>query len=479
MQKNFLKDSKKVHFIGIGGIGISAIARMFLLEGKKVSGSDMSDSENISELKKAGAKIFIGHDAKNISKDVDLVIYTIAITEENLEFQQAKKMGVKMLTYPQALHEISKDKFTIAVSGTHGKTTTTAMIAKIMMDAGFDPTVIVGSFLKSPEVSPQGAKRGEVSPRESLNTNFIAGKSKYLVVESCEYRKSFLNIEPTIAIVTNIDNDHLDFYKDVSDIQSAFTEFVNKVHKNGYVIYNPKDKIVCPILNDVKAKLISSEEFFDRDIKMKVPGEHNRKNASMALAVAHLLGIDKKKVKKSLEEFSGTWRRFEYKGETKEGVIVYDDYAHHPTEIKATLKGSREFFGKKKITVVFQPHLFSRTKLLLNDFAKSFSDADEVLLAPIYPAREVFDPTISSEILAKKIGIVFASEAKQSRNVKEKPGLLRGSPRKDEQEKKVLSFSNFSEIEKYIKENLKKGDVLMTIGAGDVYKIGEKLVSGI
>lgn len=447
LEKNILKNSKNVHFIGIGGIGISAIARMFILEGKKVSGSDMSDSENIVELRKSGANIFIGHDEKNISKDIDLVVYTIAITEENPEYKKAKKLGIKMLTYPQALHEISKDKFTIAVSGTHGKTTTTAMIAKIMMDAGLDPTVIVGSFLKSPEVSPQGAKQGEMSPREILNSNFIAGKSKYLVVESCEYRKSFLNIEPTVAIVTNIDNDHLDFYKDIVDIQNAFTEFVNKVPKNGYLVYNKKDKTVEPTTKNTLGRVVNSNDFYDKDLVLKVPGIHNKKNASMALAAAHILGIDKHKTIKSIEEFSGIWRRFEYKGDTKDGVIVYDDYGHHPTEIKATLSGAREFFGNKKITVAFQPHLFSRTKLLLNDFAVAFKDADEVLLAPIYPAREVFDPTISSEILSKKI-----------------------------KNTKAIYFNSFDEIEKYVRENLKKDEVFMTIGAGDVYKISENLV---
>ncbi len=447
LEKNILKNSKNVHFIGIGGIGISAIARMFILEGKKVSGSDMSDSENIVELRKSGANIFIGHDEKNISKDIDLVVYTIAITEENPEYKKAKKLGIKMLTYPQTLHEISKEKFTIAVSGTHGKTTTTAMIAKIMMDAGLDPTVIVGSFLKSPEASPQGAKRREVSPREILNSNFIAGKSKYLVVESCEYRKSFLNIEPTIAIVTNIDNDHLDFYKDIVDIKNAFTEFVNKVPKNGYLVYNKKDKTVEPTTKNTLGRVVDSNDFYDKDLVLKVPGIHNKKNASMALAVAHILGIDKHKAIKSIEEFSGTWRRFEYKGNTKDGVIIYDDYGHHPTEIKASLSGAREFFGSKKIVVAFQPHLFSRTKLLLSDFAVAFKDADEVLLAPIYPAREVFDSTISSEILSKKI-----------------------------KNTKVISFNSFEEIEKYVRENLKKDEVFMTIGAGDIYKIGEKLL---
>jgi UDP-N-acetylmuramate--alanine ligase len=428
-QENILENSKNIHFIGIGGIGISAIARMLILEGKKVSGSDMSDSENISELRKSGADIFIGHDEKNISKNIDLVIYTIAITGENPEYKKVKKLEIPMMTYPQVLHEVSKEKYTIAVSGTHGKTTITAMIAKIMIDAGLDPTVIVGSMLKD------------------TKTNFIAGKSKYLVVESCEYRKSFLNIEPTIAIVTNIDNDHLDFYKDISDIQNAFTEFVNKVPKNGYIVVNKKDKIVAPTVREVVGKIIDSDDFYDKDLTLKVPGTHNKKNASMALTVAHLLGIDKKIAEKSIEEFSGTWRRFEYKGKTKNGVIVYDDYGHHPTEIKATLSGARELFPDKNIIVAFQPHLFSRTKLLLNDFAKSFKDVNQVLLAPIYPAREAFDPTISSEILAKKI-----------------------------KNTKAQSFSSFEKIEKYAKENLKEGDVFMTIGAGDVYNISENLV---
>jgi UDP-N-acetylmuramate--alanine ligase len=450
MKNNLFDKTKKVHFIGIGGIGISAIAKMFLLEGKKVSGSDMSDSKIIEELKNSGAEIKIGHSEKNLSDNIDLVVYTIAITDENTELQEAKKKNIKCITYPQALNEISKEKYTIAVSGTHGKTTTTAMIAKIMIDAGLDPTVIVGSLLKD------------------TKSNFVAGKSKYLVVESCEYRKSFLNIEPDIAVVTNIDNDHLDFYKDIFDIQNAFGEFTEKVPENGYIICDNEDKLVTDAIRNSKAKIVFSNQF-SSDFKLKIPGEHNRKNAEKALTVAHLLEIDKKKAIKSLEEFSGTWRRFEFKGETSCGALVYDDYGHHPTEIKATLKGAREFFSAKggsayggvdkKIIVVFQPHLFSRTKLLLNDFAKSFNDADEVLLAPIYPAREAFDPTISSEILADKIRISMCHSR------------VGGNP--------VFSFSSFSEIGNYIKENLKEGDVLITVGAGDVYKIGEKLVSSI
>jgi len=430
MKESILKSARNIHFIGIGGIGISAIARMLLLEGKNVSGSDMSDSSIIDELKKAGAKILIGHNSKNLPKNTDLIIYTIAINDKNEEFIEAKRRKIKMITYPESLKEISKDKYTIAISGTHGKTTTTAMIAKIMLDAGLDPTVIVGSLLKD------------------VKSNFIAGKSKYFLVEACEYRKSFLNINPTITIVTNIDNDHLDYYKDINDIQTAFCEFIHKVPKKGYIICNPKDKIVAPILTDLQGTVIDCNEFEDEKIELKIPGKHNIKNAEMALATAHLLGIDKQKALESLKGFLGTWRRFEYKGVNPNGVIIYDDYGHHPTEIKATLCGAREFFGNKEITVVFQPHLYSRTKILFNDFIEAFGDADNLVISPIYSAREVFDPTISSDMLAKKIQI----------------------------KNKVMSLVNFREIEKYLKSNLKKGDILITIGAGDVYKIGENLL---
>ncbi|MFH0755533.1 MAG: UDP-N-acetylmuramate--L-alanine ligase [bacterium] len=425
--KNFFKKAKSIHFIGIGGIGISAVARMFLLENKKVSGSDISESKVVKELKKFDAKIFIGHLASNIPKNIDLIIYTTAITQDNPELIEAKKRKIKIFTYPESLKEISKNKFTIAISGTHGKTTTTAMIAKIMIDAGLDPTVIVGSFLKDYE------------------SNFIAGKSKYFVVEACEYRKSFLNIKPTIALITNIDNDHLDFYKDIEDIQCAFKEFALQIKKGGHLIINIKKNIFN--LENLKTNIIHSKNYFENKLKLKAPGKHNKENASFAFAVADILGIDKMKARKSLEDFSGTWRRFEYKGKTKSGALVYDDYAHHPTEIKATLSGTREFFGKKKIFVVFQPHLYSRTKILLNDFAKVFKDADEIVLAPIYAAREKFDSSISSEILVKK-----------TKNTK------------------AISLNNFDEIEKYLLKKLKKENVLITIGAGDVYKIGEKLV---
>jgi len=429
MKKNFFDDYKNVHFIGIGGIGISAIARMMLLENKKVTGSDSSISDVIEELKREGAKISQGHDSKNITKNVDLVIYTIAITEENSELKEAKKRGIKCITYPEALNKISSHKYTIAVSGTHGKTTTTAMIAKIAMDNKLEPTVIVGSLLKESK------------------TNFISGKSDLFIVEACEYRRSFLNLEPTILVITNIDNDHLDYYKDLKDIESAFNEMALKVPEKGYVVCDKKALAKTSVLKDVKAKIVDYMDFFNEKMKLNFPGRHNKLDGAVALAVAHILEIDKHKAEKSLADFSGTWRRFEFKGETKDGTKVYDDYGHHPTEIKATLKGAREMFKKEKIVVVFQPHLFSRTKILLNDFASAFNDADEVLLVPIFPAREVFDPTISSDILAEKI---------------------KGT--------KANSFKTFEDAENYLKTNLKGGEVLITMGAGEAYKIGDNLI---
>src|SRR3989344_1803329 len=361
---------KTVHFIGIGGIGISAIARMFLLEGKRVSGSDIAENEVTKELERLGALIAYNQGAENVPADCELVIYTIAVPPENPEFAEAKRREIPMLSYPEALGIISKEKYTIAVSGTHGKTTTTAMIARILMDAGLDPTVIVGSFL----IDAKGER-----------TNFIAGKSKYLVVEACEYRRSFLNLSPKILVVTNIDADHLDYYKDLDDIKNAFAALAEKVPKDGVVIDN-------------------FEAFsLPNDFKLKIPGKHNISNAKAALAVARALRIDETVALKALADFSGTWRRFEYRGKAKNDALVYDDYGHHPHEIEATLQGARELFPTQKITVVFQPHLYSRTKDHLKDFGKCFARADAVILLPIYPAREKDPGDINSQMVAEEI----------------------------------------------------------------------------
>lgn len=428
-----LGEIKKVYFVGIGGIGISAVARMFLLEGKKVSGSDVSESEVTDELRRAGAQIIVGQSADFIPKDADLIVYSIAIPKaEPKFFSDLQKLGKKMLSYPEILGLISKDKFTIAVSGTHGKTTTTAMIAKVMIDAGLDPTVIVGSLLKDSK------------------SNFIAGKSKYLVVEACEYQRSFLNINPTVAVITNIDNDHLDYYKDINDIVSAFGDFVCSAPKEGFVVANIKGENVEGAIRGVD-NVVDYDVQSDLGLDLKVPGRHNISNAKVALAVAEILGIKREDAVRSLNGFSGTWRRFEYKGKSKVGAYVYDDYGHHPTEIKATLDGARELFPKNRIVVVFQPHLYSRTKILLQDFSTAFFGADEVILAPIYPAREKPDPSISSEILG-------------------------GEMRKNNLKTEVKVMGSFGEIEKYLQTSIKKDDVLITLGAGEANKISDNLV---
>ncbi|MCK6462983.1 MAG: UDP-N-acetylmuramate--L-alanine ligase [Candidatus Pacebacteria bacterium] len=429
---------KRAHFVGIGGIGVSAIARMMIGEGKIVSGSDSTDSLITKELKKLGAEVFIGHNAGNVSGSIDLLVYTPAVTEENPELKKAKELNIPTFSYPEILGLISQNKYTIAISGAHGKTTTTAMIGKILTDAKKDPTIIVGSLMNG------------------SHSNFSAGKSDYFVVEACEYKKSFLNLSPRIIVITNIDNDHLDYYGSLENIKKAFAEFVSKLPEDGFLVCDPNDENLKEVIKSAKAGIIDYTKI-SSDFNLKIPGEHNIKNAKAAVVVAKILGIEEEMARESLNDFSGTWRRFEYKGKTKNGIVVYDDYGHHPTEIKATLKGARKFFGgekplgnaRGKIWCVFQPHLYSRTKLLLEDFGKSFGDAGEVILADIYAAREPKDESINSKMLADEI-------------------IKNGG--------KATYLGSSEKIENFLLENAKKNDVVLTIGAGDIYKIGENLL---
>ena len=365
------------HFIGIGGIGISAIARMLNLQGKKVSGSDSTQSEITDDLGKLGIKITIGHATQNIAEDTEVVIYTIAATEDNPEIMEARKRGVPVISYPEALGELSKKMFTIAVSGTHGKTTTTAMIGHILMKAGLDPTIVVGSKMLS-----AGEK----------NTNFVAGKSNYFVVEACEYKRSFLNLHPTILVITNIEADHLDYYKDLDDIKSAFAELSKKVPENGFIVTENEYKEVS------------------RDFELSTPGEHNILDAQAAIKVAEILGIPQEKAKEFLKDFRGTWRRLEYKGE-KDGNIFYDDYAHHPTEIEASLSALKQKYPDKILVAVFEAHQQSRTKILFSEFVNSLSIADQVFIAPIFITREVDDGVTTNNKLANAINKTTPAKA--------------------------------------------------------------------
>lgn len=442
---------KKVFFVGIGGIGISAIARMMFLEGKEVSGSDMSESSITRELQNLGVKIIIGQSFELIPADVDLIVYTIAIAHFDPKlFQQITQMGVVYKSYPEMLGIVTANKYTIAVSGTHGKTTTTAMIAKVLIDAKKDPSVIVGSLLKD------------------YKSNLIVGKSEFFVVEACEYERSFLNVKPKILVITNVEADHLDYYKDLAGIQQAFGEMVAQTEN--FVVYNDTDINTKVLVNEYqktggKLQFVDYSKYIEQVPVLAVPGVHNRVDAAAAMAVAEILGVDTQVATKSLASFAGTWRRLEKRGVTQAGTIVYDDYAHHPTEIMASLQALRELYphtndigvgvnpkdyvsgGKlsKKITVVFQPHLYSRTKALFDDFVKSFDQADQTLLLPIYFAREDKDESVSSEKLAGAI---------EARGVK------------------VQAFADFSSAEQALLAlNLGPNDILVTMGAGEAYKV--------
>ncbi|MFA6274455.1 MAG: cyanophycin synthetase, partial [Candidatus Paceibacterota bacterium] len=360
-----LSKIKKVFFIGIGGIGISALAKWAKAKGMEVSGVNDEEGKTVDSLYELGIEVVFKKDFK-ILPEVDLYVYSDAWLNRGPEILElAKKSGKPVLSYFEALKEFAKDYKVIAISGTHGKTTTTAMVADILIDAGFDPTVIVGSFVKK------------------FNSNFRAGKGEHLVVEADEYNRHMLQFNSFIGAITNIEADHLDCYKDLADIQNAFDKF----------------------LAQSEIKIDNYEKYLAEVPKLSIPGEHNRQNAALALAVADILGVNESISKKSLENFQGTWRRLEKIGETEKGTIIYDDYAHHPTEIRASLEALREIYpiNNFKITIVFQPHLYSRTKALFADFAKAFKGADQIILLPIYFAREDLDPSISSGKLAEAI----------------------------------------------------------------------------
>ena len=422
---------QNVHFVGIGGIGISAVARMMHFAGKHISGSDRSVSKITDDLKKLGIEVVIGHAVENIPADVELVVYTNALAENNLELVEARRRGVLLLSYPEMLGEISRDKYTIAVSGTHGKTTTTAMIAGILRDGGLDPTVIVGSLLKSED------------------SNFISGKSRYFVAEADEYKKSFLQLHPNILVVNNIDKDHLDYYKDLADIQKAFQNLAERVPADGYIVCDTSNPHVAPILHNLRCTIIEYPQYKHNDMRLQVAGEHNRLNAAAAFAVGKILSIEDAVIRGALGRFEGTWRRFELKGTTQRGALVFDDYAHNPQKVRAALQGAREKFPNKKITVVFQPHLYSRTKFLLHEFSHAFGDAENVIIAPIYAAREEPDTEISSEILADAVRNIHGE---------------------------ATCMNSFEEITSHLQETAGAEDVIVTMGAGDIFKIGEALI---
>ncbi|MBI5003668.1 hypothetical protein HZC00_01080 [Candidatus Kaiserbacteria bacterium] len=429
-----------IYMIGIGGIGMSGLAQLLVHQGKQVTGSDREESPTTELLARKGVKISIGHDGCNIPADTELVIYSDAVHTDNPERVRASEMGIPQVSYFEALGEISKSMRTIAVAGTHGKTTTTGMLAKILHDAQIAPTAIIGSIVRD------------------FESNFLAGKPDLFVVEACEYRDHLLKLSPEILVITNIELDHTDYFPSLEALQETFRTAAEKVPAHGYIITDPNHPTIAAVLKDVSAKVIDYTQVEVPDLTQI--GEFNRMNAraAKAAALAAFPALSEDSIDASLATFKGAWRRFEYRGEAPSGALVYDDYAHHPTAIQKTIEAARERFPgpssakgfggqSKRIVVAFHPHLYSRTKSLLHEFAEALATADFAIVAPIYAAREALDPTVSNHIVADL--------------AREKGG-------------DVIALDSFDEIRDRL---LQEGDdtLIITMGAGDIYKVAEQI----
>lgn len=421
----------KAHFVGIGGIGISALAQLYLHDGWEVVGTNDEESPaTLDRLREKGVVIYMDLDVSNVTPDTTQIVYSSAWEGRAPEFmRELRALNIPMLSYFEALGSASAGKRTIAVAGTHGKTTTTGMLAKLLRDADTEPSAIVGSIVKD------------------FGSNYLPGKSDLFVVEACEYERHFLELTPEVLVVTNIEFDHSDYYTDLKDVQSAFRSFMEKVPQHGTIVTDTEHPNIAPILGGLSARVVDYMK--EPAYELILPGEFNQMNARAAAAgakavVPALLPLE---VNRSLGSFHGSWRRFEEKGRAKEGFLVFDDYAHHPTAIKETLRAVKER-AQGRIFIAFHPHLYSRTRDLLDGFARAFSDADEVLIAPIYAAREVDDGTVSSGLLAERI----KAEGVSAR------------------------AATFDEIEKILKAEAHANDVVMTMGAGDIYKVADRLV---
>ncbi|MDD6213484.1 MAG: UDP-N-acetylmuramate--L-alanine ligase [Clostridiales bacterium] len=448
-----------VHFIGIGGISMSGLAEVLLERGFKVTGSDMAESELTRKLKERGAVVYTGQCKENIQDGVDVVVYTAAVHEDNPEYVEVVRRGIPMLTRAELLGELMRNyPRAVAVAGTHGKTTTTSMLAEILMAGDTDPTISVGGML------------------DSIGGNIRVGRSPYFVTEACEYTNSFLSLFPTMGIILNVSADHLDFFKDLNHIRQSFRLFAEKIPAEGQLIISSNIPNYQELTADLPCQIVTvgtdeqdnyrmadlsydvmarpSFTLYENQnkigtVELSVPGQHNAWNSLAAIAAARTLGLSFEVIFEGLKKFGGTHRRFEKKGIFQEDVLIVDDYAHHPDEIRATLEAARKC-KRDRIVCVFQPHTYTRTKALMDEFAHALSLADEIILAEIYPARETDTLGISSRNLAEKITALG---------------------------KKVAYFSTFEEIENYLRKNSINGEMLITMGAGDIVKVGENLLS--
>jgi len=414
--------SMKIHFIGIGGIGVSGLANVYHLKGHKVQGSDSTQSEITAGLKESGVDIFIIHKAENITNDIDLVVYSEAIPEDNIEFKKAKELGIKCLSGAEALAELSREYFTIAVSGMHGKTTTAYMIAHILTEAGYDPTYVIGT------------KNGS-----------RLGKSKYLVIEADDYKAKLLNYSPDVLVLTNIEEEHMDYFQDLNHILDVFGEYVGKVKQ--IVVANADDENIKKVIGGANCDV---KYFKPENIELNIPGVHNQYNASAAMMAGESIGIKKEIAVSALKSFKGAWRRFE-ESDVKIGdkeFKVISDYGHHPTEVNATLQATREKYPKKDIWCIFQPHQYQRTFYLFDDFIKSFQNnpISKLLIIDVYDV-----------------------EGRENQDIREKVNSEKLATSIKEDWAKYMPKNN---VLKYLQSNLKGGEILLFMGAGpDVYEL--------
>ncbi|SCX78912.1 UDP-N-acetylmuramate--L-alanine ligase [Alkaliphilus peptidifermentans] len=443
-----------IHLVGIGGISMSAIAEILLKHGYRVSGSDIKDSNLLEKLRNHGAEIFIGHSAENIHNP-DLIVYTAAIKDNNPERVRAKELNIPEIDRAEMLGSIMKKyKKAIAVSGSHGKTTTTSLISLILEYSGLDPTILVGGEL------------------DEIGGNIKIGASPHFITEACEYVESFLKFHPFIGVILNIDEDHLDYFKNIDHIKEAFKKFALKIPNEGFLIANNDDANVKELFPHIKCNIITyglweKSHFTATDIKfntdgfpsfrvifegetygyfqLSVPGYHNIYNSLASIATAHVLGVSPEDICKHISIYKGIHRRFDLLGEVN-GAKIIDDYAHHPAEIRATLEAAKNY-PHRNIWCIFQPHTYTRTQALLTEFAKSFDDADHVIITDIYAARELDEGKIHS---SKMVELMSHPDAKY--------------------------MKNFHDIVNHLYDNLQPQDLVLTMGAGDVYKIGEGLL---
>ncbi len=407
----------KVHLIGAGGIGMSALAQLYLRRGHTVTGSDREESPTTELLEKKGMRVSVPQDAKNISADVELVVYSDAVWEDNPERVRAKELSIPQVSYFQALGEETQGKTILAITGTHGKTTATAFAAKALKDVGKNPSAVVGSIV--PE----------------FGSNFLDGSEDLFVIEGCEYKDHVLKLSPAVLVITNAEWDHTDWFSSLGAMQGMFKKAVEKLPESGAVVADLSNPNIAPIVAGAKCRVV---DYSTESVpELLLPGEFNRMNARAAKAGIRALfsDINVSEVDASLASFKGTWRRFEYKGTLQSGALIYDDYAHHPT---------------KQITLAFHPHLYTRTRDLFPGFVEELAKAERVILAPIYPAREEPVPGVTSETLANAINDAGGS---------------------------ARAFPDFDSIEKEIGQSAGANDVVMTIGAGDIYKVADRLTS--